>query len=311
MANRWAHVRGGWSGGDGVFSVAIAQRRVLWFFGDSIVARHDQPGYRFVRNAAVIEGPQGQLVTTDATREGRATIGFDELPSARWFWPGAAFSAGGRLWMFASEMRKKGEGPWGFAYVRSWLLRLAVDGTKVVELSRAPLRQDGIVWGAAVLKSGKWLYVFGVHDHPTFKHPHLARVLAADPTGPWDYWDGLAWAAEPAHRAHWLGSAASEFSVVRTRRGVALVSLNAHAHNTVEAYRARGPAGPWVALGEIFKPTTGHARFPYNALLHPMANGDFLVSWNIASSDPRAAVKLTPRALLPRFARLRAGCLGP
>src|SRR4051812_33697267 len=52
---RWAHVRGGWSGGDGVFSVAVSPRLTLWLFGDSIVARRGHPGYAFVRNSAVEE----------------------------------------------------------------------------------------------------------------------------------------------------------------------------------------------------------------------------------------------------------------
>jgi hypothetical protein len=308
---RWAHVRGGWKGGDGVFSVAVSPGLTLWLFGDSIVARPGRSGYAFVRNSAVVERRDGTLVTTEATSAGRSTIGFDDPPDEIWFWPGAAFTVGSHLWLFASEMHKTGPGFWGFEYRQSWLLRVALRGRRLVELQRTALPSDGVVWGAAVIRKGEWLYVFGVHDEKTAKHPDLARVLAADPLGPWTYWDGSEWTLTPARHARWRGSVASEYSVVPTRAGVALVSASGDLDGSVQAFHAPGVLGPWTRLGLIYKPPVSNGSFAYNALLHPLAGGDYLLSYNIAAVRSGGSDPLTPPALLPRFARVPARCITP
>ena len=306
---RWAHVRRGWKGGDGAFSVAVSPTVTLWLFGDSIVARPGRPGYAFVRNSAVEERADGTLVTTEATSEGRSTFGFDDPSDQRWFWPGAGFVVGSQLWLFASEMYKSGSGYWGFAYRRSWLLRVALRGRRLTELQRTALPSDGVIWGAAVIHDGEWLYVFGVHDHKTSKHPHVARVPAADPLAPWTFWDGAHWTPSAAQHARWRGSVASEYSVMPTATGVTLVSAGGAFDNGVYAFRAPGVLGPWAQLGSIYKARVSKGTFAYNALLHPRSDGDYELSYNIASLRPRESDQLTPGGLLPRFARVPAWCV--
>ena len=306
---RWAHVRGGWSGGDGVFSVALGRGRTLWLFGDSIVARQGQSHYAFVRNAAVEEMADGRLVTTAATREGRSTLGFADPPTERWLWPGTGFMANSQLWLFASEMRKTGPGFWGFEFRRSWLFRLALRRHRLVELQRTPMPADGIVWGAAVISSDDWLYIFGVHDRKTAKHPRIARAPRTDPLAPWSYWNGAEWVATQGDAARWRGSVASQYSVVPSGGGIALVSAGAMLDGSVSAYWAPAVVGPWTHLGLVFRPRLARGWFAYNALLHPLPNGDFELSYNIASTRPEASAAPDPRMMLPRFAHVPAACV--
>jgi hypothetical protein len=305
---RWAHVEGGWSGGDGVLSVALRRKRTLWFFGDSIVSRRDGGGYAFVRNAAVEEEANGTLRTLAPTSDGKSLIGFPEPPAERWLWPGTAFTVGRHLWLFASEMRRSGSGFWGFRYVRSWLFELTLRSDRLVELRRVPLAADGVVWGASVIHADGWLYVFGVHDHTTFKHPHLARVSEADPLARWDYWSGTDWSGPPSTRGRWRGSVANEFTVVAAKTGVVLASVDPATQGTLSAYSAPSVVGPWTALGPVAVLPAGSGEFAYNALLHPRRKGRYLVSFNVAPRISHETDPLTRQALMPRFIDLDTGC---
>ena len=308
LTSRWAHVREGWRGGDGDFSVALPRRQTLWLFGDSIVSRPDQDGYTFVRNAAVLEQRDGSLVTTAATAAGQNTVGFRDPPDQHWLWPGAGFMLDGELWLFESEMRKSGPGFWGFQYERSWLFQMQLRGTRLIEVQRIPLRADGVVWGAAVLKDGPWLDVFGVHDHQTTKHPHVARILRSDLLGPWLYWDGSIWTGEDTSHADWHGSVASEFSVARNGREIVLVTAGGGLDQGVHTYFAHDVTGPWTDDGGRYKPNVPPGTFAYNPLLHPLRTGGFELSYNVAPLHPGQGPPATPDAMLPRFADV-TGCI--
>src|SRR3954447_3319401 len=308
MAERWAHVRGGWRGGDGDFSVALPRKRTLWLFGDSIVSRPAQRGYTFVRNAAVVQQRDGSLVTTAATAAGQNTVAFRDPPDQHWLWPGAGFMLGGRLWLFESEMRKSGPGFWGFQYVRSWLFQMRLRGTHLTEVRRVPLPADGVIWGAAVLKDGRWLDIFGVHDHQTTKHPHVARVLGSDLFGPWIYWDGTSWTGQTTPHADWHGSVASEFTVVRDHGRIALVTAGGGLDAAVHTYSAPRVTGPWEDDGGGYRLHVQPGTFAYNPLLHPLAHRRFELSYNLASVDPDAGAPATPDAMRPRFADV-TGCI--
>ena len=302
-------MRGGWRGGDGDFSVALPDGRTLWLFGDSIVQKAKQRDYSFVRNSAVIQERDGSLDTTAATQAGQNTVGFDDPPDQRWLWPGAGFVVHSQLWLFESEMRKTGPGFWGFGYVRSWLFQMDLRGRRLVELRRVPLPVDGVIWGAAVIPKGPWLYIFGVHDHAASKHPHVARVAADGLLGPWAYWDGSAWSGVPLPHADWHGSVASEFSVIRGPFGIALVSASGGLKSQVLSYQAHNVTGPWAEIGVIYRAHVPPGRFAYNALLHPLPGGDYLLSYNTASAKPDAQVPLSPAAMRPRFADIPRSCL--
>jgi hypothetical protein len=305
---RWAHVRGGWRGGDGDFSVALPGRRTLWLFGDSIVSHPGRGGYAFVRNAAVLQQPDGSLVTTAASAAGQNTVGFHDPPDQHWLWPGAGFMLGRRLWLFESEMRKSGPGFWGFQYERSWLFQMRLRGTRLTEVRRVALPADGVIWGAAVLKDGPWLDIFGVHDHQTTKHPHVARVLGSHPLGPWTYWDGTSWTAESTPHADWHGSVASEFSVFRDHGRIELVTSGRGLDAGVHTYSAPAVTGPWEDDGGPYKPDVPLGTFAYNPLVHSRAHGHFELSYNIASLDPDHSTPPTPDAMRPRFADV-TGCI--
>ncbi len=170
----------GWIGGDGAYSVALAPQRTLWLFSDTwigSVREGKRTNATMVNNTlGILEGRGKEakvkfVVRKDAAGKPVAFI----VPGDKhgWFWLQAGACSGGRLYMFLSQIEKTHDpGVFGFRQVGRWLGTVDNPGDPPtswhVAQSKLPCTiitpQRELAFGAAVLREGEYLYVFGMDE---------------------------------------------------------------------------------------------------------------------------------------------------
>jgi len=227
-----------WTGGDGVFSYALANGTVVWLFADSYVgtgtpgsngyvnADHSRQGGSlagFVSSQVVIENPFTVPATyTNKFRDG--AIGQPYFPnpdSSHVYWPSAPFLRdNGNLTVFLRSWHKTGPSTGtldGIAVSTIPLLNYGQPSTPVLVPDAFPHNpaHDADSECDSFIKFGessivqtegnqKYTYIFGT-DSCGFSstqpgvYSHVARIAGTDVAGtPWTYWDGSTWADDPA-----------------------------------------------------------------------------------------------------------------
>ncbi len=304
----------GWTGGDGAYSTGLPNGKSLWLFGDSFHGTVEPdgsrtPGGAFVRNSLVLQ--TGDLLETLAVA-GRPDGFLEPTHGDAWYWPADATVEGGRVRIFAARMVTTGTGAWDFHQV----------ATDVVTLRRSDLREEGspatvaaggdVAWGVAVLEDDDWTYVYGVEDRGFDKYAHLARAVAGNVLGPWQYWTGQGWSSQAAASTRLFEGVSNQFSVMRRGDEYVLLSQAHTFGRDIFVMHADSPAGPWVDKTVVYTtPSWGADSYTYNAVAHPEfeRNGAISVSYSLGTSDWG---RLISQAELyrPRFIRVGASCLG-
>ena len=307
----WQRVTGGWQAGDAAYSAPLSGRRALWLFGDSLIARNGAT--IIVRNAAVLARADGSMATVPPTdlRDVPYAATPPGVAASNWLWPGWLGQVDGRLWAFFSEIRRTGPGGWDFRFVGSWLARVDPATLRIRGMRRIVPRSE-IAWGAAIAQTARYDYIFGVHDHGSVKHLHVARVSRARGlTGPWRYWDLHRWAKRPKPEAHVLIDVSNQVSVLRLADGYVLITHDPVLGSAVRALRAKSPVGPWRPASVLYhavpRTPTG---ITYNAQAHPELPGPGLALSYSVMENATAALPGDPADYRPRFFRVRWSCLG-
>ncbi len=177
-----------WIGGDGAYSCDLGNNRVLWLFGDSLIAKdasRDRSTAYFIRNSAAIQTgydpARAFLAFSWGAIDGHPGSFIPERGD-RWFWPGTCARVGKGLVIFGQWLIQQSTGQWGFAAVDSaGLVVDDADGDPATWQPRdANLGDFGAdaILGTAGVQSGDFLYVYGTkgttHDYI------LARFALAD-----------------------------------------------------------------------------------------------------------------------------------
>ena len=189
--------QGGWLGGDGAYSVPLADGRSLWLFGDTFVGAPgaaDRSGSQFIHNSVALSTchPDGRFDIAYFWGRGdggkpRALL--DRGEPSRWWWPFGGFVREGRLYLGLVEVESA---PAHGALA----LPFRITGTAIAEIrdfagdpSRwqprvLPLSRDAVaVPLAAQVVHGEHLYLFGFLDRDD---GHLPRFLARLPLAAFD-----------------------------------------------------------------------------------------------------------------------------
>jgi hypothetical protein len=323
----------GWIGGDGAYSVAFAPRRTLWLFSDTWVGSVRQ-GKR--QNATIVNNTLGLLdgqgkdakpqfvVRKDA--DGKPTAFIAPADQRGWYWLQAGASSGDRLYLFLAQIeRTKDPGVFGFRQIGQWLGSVAnphapptswrIAQRKLPCTIFTPQRQ--ISFGAAVLRDGDYLYVFGTDEDlkPTAQDRYLivARVPAAavEDFAAWRFYQEGRWGAEFRTATRLVKGMASEGSVsyLPEFQRYVLVYTEGGLSARILARSAAAPWGPWSAATVLYQcPECGWDKkiFCYAAKAHPaLATGDELVISYVANSLDFWQVAADARLYWPRFIRVR------
>jgi hypothetical protein len=338
-----------WAGGDGVSAVALGPGQLAWFFADTYLGPAGPDiGFSgisgFVHNSVVVQttadtstGPRSRFVTLTgggacdaagrSTRAPSSVVGPPQAPGlgTERYWDEDGIKVGGTVVKFynrylpgsvpfvptgtviaaydAGQLSAAGRGPAYGAVARPRLVPLPA--------YTPPDAGSPVVWGAALLRAGDTVYVYGTQTPETpvpQRQLYLARVPAAQLTsfGDWRFYAGAGqWAAgqqearpiQPAGAS--VGdsaslTASSGFSVVPAGGRYWLVQADPLVgSDDIDAYPADAPWGPFdPAAGIVLyrSPDVGldaahDYRIMYEARAEPaLSTKDALViSYNVNS----------------------------
>ena len=362
-----------WAGGDGVSAVSLGPGQLAWFFADTYlgpagpdIGFSDISG--FVHNSVVVQTTtkqQSRFVTLTgggacdaagrATRAPSSVVGPPQAPGLgnERYWDEDGIKVGGTVVKFYNRYRPgsvplvatgtviaaydvgqlaaAGHGPAYGAVARPRLIALPA--------YTPPDAGSPVVWGAALLRSGGTVYVYGTQTPLTAPAPgtpvaqrqlYLARVPASQLTsfGAWRFYAGSGqWVAaqqdarplQPAGGTPGLGAgltASSGFSVVQAGGRYWLIQADpVVGSNDIDAYPGAAPWGPFdPAAGIVLyrNPDVGldaahDYRIMYEARAEPAlsSRGALVISYNVNSLGVTSGCvplsAFTNRVTQPRF----------
>jgi hypothetical protein len=360
-----------WAGGDGVSAIRLNSSQLAWFFSDTSIGPagptigfSDLSG--FVHNSLVIQtttGAGSTFVTmtgggacTGPGRPGNAApvVGPPPAvpggPSDR-YWEEDGIAVGGTIVKFYNHYRTGLEPyvPLGTVIAAFPVSQLssaghgshygAVARPRLVPLpSYAPPPAGGspILWGAALLREGNTVYIYGTQSPDTSvpdRRLYLARVPASQLTNfsAWRFYAGAgSWAAgqrraQPVQPPGSSLDVSSGFSVVQAGGRYWLIQAGPLVGTSdIDAYPARAPWGPFdAAAGRLLyrDPAIGldaadEYRIMYEARAEPALStpNTLVISYNVNSEAVTTGCvpmsHFTNTVILPRFIAVPMAALG-
>jgi hypothetical protein len=283
---------GGWTGGDGVYSVALPDGRVVWTFGDSFLGTvaddgSRTPGTRLIRNAAMLQDGD-RFTTLHSSTPDNPSAWITPPDSDEWYWPSAGLVEGDTLILLWTSVRQAEPGMWGFTYAGHD--DAAVFSLPDLTLQRIiPLNDHPAVrFGSALVATPNYTYIYGTEDTPGAKYMHVARAQIGNFLGSWEYWDGTGWTTDTLQSTRIHTGVSSDYSVLRHGDRYVLITQRDGFSPQIVRYEADQPTGPWKNETLLYcTPESGGNLFTYNALAHPEFTGarGLLISYNVNSFE--------------------------
>ena len=323
----------GWIGADGNYAVSVTSDRTLWFFSDTWIGRvaHGRrTNATLVNNSVGVQTGQGTGArvefhwTTNAS--GRASAFFLPDDGRGWFWPVGGTMVDGRLHLLLWQMEKTdGPGVFGFRHAAVWHgeVENPLDPPPQWRVKQAKLPfteltgKRQLLFGAAVLRHGDDVFIYGTEDRPGERGFGRRMVLARAPAvalgdfAQWRFFRDGAW-EEDFHRSAPLAPGmASEYSVALLpgARQFIAVTHDALLSPDIVARTAPQPWGPWSEAVKIYKcPEAGWNKgiFCYAGKAQPsLSSSNELVISYAANAHEFADVIRDARLYWPRFVRAR------
>ena len=346
-----------WAGGDGISAVRLSASQIAWFFSDSYLGpARPSSGFShsagLVHNSVVIQtlsGHDSKFVTLtggglcSSTVRPAAVVSPPQAPGGRnaRYWVEDGIRIGETVIKFYNSYRP-GNAP--YIPTGTVLATFPVGQLSSADSGQAygviptpqliplpsyvpPGNESPIVWGAAVLRAGNTVYVYGTQTPDTLvpdRQLYLARVPASRLTefAAWQFYAGSGrWtasqpAAQPLQPPESSLSVSSGFSVVQAGQRYWLIQANPIAGNQdIDAYPATSPWGPFdQSAGIVLYRDPGIGldaahdfRLMYEARVEPAVSTshELVISYNINSIGNTAGCIpmswFTNTVTLPRF----------
>jgi hypothetical protein len=318
----------GWIGADGAYSVALSSKRTVWLFSDTWVGKI-RDGRR--TDATIVNNTVGVQEGSDRRPTYTIAKGADGKPAALvvpadgrgWFWLQAGTADRGRLSLFLNQVEKTDDkSVFGFRSVGLWLGTVAnadrpPESWRVdqVKMPNAVFAMDRtLVWGAAVLRVGDDLYVYGIDERrgkgPLDRQMVVARVPAASvgTFADWRYYHDGAWGEDFQSASRLAGDIATEYSVTPFGKRYLAVYTERGLSPRIVGRTADHPWGPWSApflLYECPEMRRDKQVFCYAAKAHPsLSSGRDLVVSYVVNSFDFWQVAREAKLYWPRFVRV-------
>ena len=323
----------GWIGADGNYSVALTPARTLWFFSDTWignVVNSRRTNVALINNSVGVQTGHGAEATVEFAHgrkpDGKPAAWLVPADGHGWFWPVGAAKVNGQVNILLWQMEKAGDAAsaFGFRFAGVWLGVIAnphdapaawrVTQTKLpfTELSDA----RHLIFGAAVLRDGERIYIYGTDQRPKerlgTKQMVVARVDAnamADFSA-WRFFHVGEWVADFREATPLARGMASEYSVTHHAAlgGYVSVSSGNFLSPDIVMRTAPQPWGPWSEPAVVFRcPEAAWSKdiFCYSAKAHAaLSGGNELVITYAANSHSLAQVIGDARLYWPRFVRV-------
>lgn len=318
-----------WLGSDGAYSVPLGAGRVLWLFGDTLVARtraHVRSQAAFVRNTIALE--RGTDPRTASMRffwrDTAAGPGsYFREQGSRWFWPQHGIQLGRTLALFLERVERNPNGTPGFDFQGAgWRLALVANPSATparwrVRFIAPPATFERYAAGRAVNVVDGWVVSLAIPQHGS-SAGYLIRWrpvdLARGRLQRAQWWAGSrGWVAtsHPSSSATpVIANAGSECSLSydhRLHRWL-LVRSEGFGATTIVASFATTIEGPWSRPRFVYRPPESNRpnTYVYAAKAHPELTGGGLAityATNAATANPLRTLIREPTLYYPRFVR--------
>lgn len=318
----------GWIGADGVYSVALSPKKTLWLFSDTWVGKV-RDGRRvdatLVNNSiGVQDRSDGRVSYTIARAPGGKPSALIVPADGRGcFWPQAGVGDHGKLSFFLNQVERTDDtGAFGFRPIGLWLGTVA-DAHKSpeawhVEQVKMPnavfAKEHTLTWGAAVLRVGDDLYVYGTDERrgkgPPDRHMVVARVPMASvgTFTAWRYYRDGAWNEDHRSPSLLVGGIATEYSVTPLGKRYLAVYTERGLSARIIGRIADHPWGPWSAptvLYECPEMSRDKKLFCYAAKAHvALSTGREVVVSYVVNSFDFWQIAREAKLYWPRFVRV-------
>jgi hypothetical protein len=325
----------GWTGADGVYSVALTDNQLLWLFGDTWygeVRDNRHVNAVIVKNSIAIQHGGSILQASINFHIGRTPAGrprafFRAADGRGWLWPYDAVRIGPALYLFLVQVERTAtDNSFGFAVVDSWLGAVANPGDAPlkwrISQSRIPWGRftagGDTLYGSALLKQGPYIYIYGttedIRGKIRRKSMILARVLESQLNrfDQWRFYDNGRWSEDARDASRLCSEMANEYSVSFVESiGRYVVVYTENGFSKFIAVRfAPDPWGPWSRPIRVYtcpEAAISEDLFCYAAKGQPdlsSAPGELIVSY-IANSLDFQTMADDASLYRPRFLRLR------
>jgi hypothetical protein len=353
----YGNTSGQWSGGDGAQSLPLPDGTTVWFFADTYLGTPGPGGTRSPSNTGLAHNTAvlyrgGVLGPTYAQPPG--WDGYTGAGDYTWVIPPPSFSSGryelinggqvlddGTIYKFY-QLADRDIHPGDFPYklvgtvIESFRVTYGTTdsispagGTPVGIQDTAS--SDPVIWGAATLVSGGYIYIYGVkpYNRGTTRYPlYLARVPVgglADGNA-WQYYGGSpgcppsssAWVSDPRAATVLRTGVSAGFSVTDVNGTYVLLTSDGSTAGTTSdavAYYAACPAGfsPGSPRYQVYQPRlpAGWIAYEYRVVPQFSDGSDVLVSYSL--NTLAATENFSDVAIYrPRFLDVRLpGITGP
>lgn len=281
---------GGWTGGDATYSIPIDENTHLWLFGDTFLGtvRSDRsrPGSKLYNNTFVLQ--KGEEFTTYHGGTTANPEAFLKPPEEDWwYWPGHGQLHEGtiQIIMFAMGQTSEG-GQFGFEYKALDLYTLSLPDLSILSQERKMLFA-GTNFGATLMQSGGYTYIYGAEKVAVNKFLHVARVEGTDLSQDWEHFAGQGtWSMKETDSKAIFSNVSEQFSVIQRPEGFYLMTQNYFLGSQLYLYSGATPLGPFDNEQTLYcTPETAEGNFTYNAFVHEQFSTDdtLLISYNVNS----------------------------
>jgi hypothetical protein len=321
----------GWIGGDGGYSVVLAPEKILWLFSDTWVGKI-RDGRRtdatIVNNTVGIQEGPGRRVTYSIVRDlkGKPTALFVPSDGRGWFWLQAGVVERGRLNLFLNQVEKTDDkSVFGFRSIGVWLGTVAnadqppecwrVEQVKLPNVMFSDERT--LTWGAAMLRVGNDLFIYGADERRGKGPPNRNLVVARVPLtsiadfAAWRYFRDGNWVEDFHNPSALANDFASECSVTQFGNRYLAVYTDRGLSPRILGRLADHPWGPWSSPTVLYQcPEMSRDKklFTYAAKAHPsLASGQDVVISYVVNSFDFWQVAREAKLYWPRFVRVSIG----
>ena len=324
----------GWTGGDGVYSVALNQHTISWFFGDTWIGQIKNGRHvnaTLVNNTVAIQHGRNLPEAEMDFYFGRAG---DGSPAALmrpadgrgWFWLFDGVLTAKGLYLFLIQVeRTAGNAVFDFKVIGTWLGHVEnhteLPSAWRVRQSQIPWStfsgSESILWGSAVLQIDNFLYIYGTAQDTgstdRTKHMILARVpvsLLSDYSR-WRFYADGRWVSDFRQAGRLSADMPHEYSVnyLPVLKQYAVVYSQDGLSKNILARLSPEPQGPWsdpIWLYQCPEAEWDNSIFCYAAKAHAILSqtpGQLIITY-IANSVDFYKTMNDARLYRPRFLRV-------
>lgn len=312
----------GWIGADGDYSVTLPNGTTLWFFSDTWLGKIEN-GKR--RNAKMINNSVGVMAGGKVDYHWGGTAAkpaawLTPEDGVGWFWPFAGVATNGTVQLVLMQMEKAaGPEAFGFKNTAAWLATIenpteAMKDWKVKQEKIPHTRLDKdvrLLFGAAMMVWDGFTYVYGTLEKPKVKgfgrKLVVARTTKLADFKSWRFFTGTEWSEDLAKLDDTGPEVAAEYSVMRFRDGVMLVTQEAMLGPRIIARTAEKPWGTWSKAVELYRcPEAGKGVFCYSGKAHAgLSNKDEITLTYAANAFKLADVLNDAELYWPKFVTVK------